>query len=95
MTNRKKFLNLVDVTLTDTLERNRQRIQNRENIRYSQEILIVLLEKIEENNFRNQDIAKMCECELSYLEDLLHGRIINVEHLQNIYDIVKMHSQPI
>lgn len=95
MTNKEKFLKLVDDTPTDTVEKNRQRIGQRELIRQSQEILILLLDKMDENNFTTKYVSKICECDLSYLENLLRCQIINVEQLKSIYDIVKMHSQPI
>src|SRR6478736_4507698 len=74
MTNKERFLALVSKEKTDTLERNRERIKNREVLRESQRIAIKVLARLDELNLSQKDLADKMNVSPQHVSKIVSGK---------------------
>lgn len=91
MTNKEKFLALVSPEDSGTLERNRERIKNREMLRESQQIALKVLFKLDELGWTQKDLADKMGVSPQQIYKITSGKenltIATQIKLQNILDI--------
>jgi transcriptional regulator with XRE-family HTH domain len=91
MTNKEKFLALVSREDQNTLERNRERIQNRSMLRESQQIALKVLLKLDDLGWTQKDLAKAMEVSPQQITKIVSGKEnLTIEtqiKLQNLLDI--------
>lgn len=91
MSNREKFNQLVSKEKTDTIERNKARIKNRQMLKESQRIALKVLLKLDELGWSQKDLAEKMEVSPQYINKVVKGQEnITLEtqiKLQNLLDI--------
>ena len=91
MTNKEKFLALVSEEDLETMVCIKNRVQNREMLRESQQIALKVLMKLDELSWSQKDLAKAMDDTLLAISKIVSGKenltIENQIKLQNILDI--------
>jgi transcriptional regulator with XRE-family HTH domain len=91
MTNKENFLALVSKEEQKTVERNRERIQNRAMLRESQQIALKVLLKLDDLGWTQKDLAKAMVVSPQQITKIVSGKEnLTIEtqiKLQNILDI--------
>ncbi|QEK51881.1 helix-turn-helix domain-containing protein [Pedobacter aquae] len=91
MTTREKFNQLVSKEKTDTIERNKARIKNRQMLKESQRIALKVLLKLDELGWTQKDLAAKMEVSPQYINKVVKGQEnITLEtqiKLQSLLDI--------
>lgn len=91
MNNKEKFLRLVSEEKTATLEKNKERIENRAMLRESQKIALKILSKLEELNWTQKDLAREMSVSPQHINKIVKGKenfsIDTQIKLQTILDI--------
>jgi plasmid maintenance system antidote protein VapI len=91
MTNKEKFLALVSKEKTNTLERNKERIQNRAMLRESQQIAIKIMARLDELGWSQKDLAQTLKVSPQQITKIVSGKEnLTIEtqiKLQTILDI--------
>lgn len=90
-TNRERFLALVSEVDTKTEERNSWRIANRQWIHVSQDIAFDILEKLDDLNWTQKDLAEKMGVSPQYINKIVKGSenftLESLVKLQTILDI--------
>lgn len=91
MTNKEKFLALVSQDDSKTIERNRERIKNRDMLRESQQIALKILLRLDELGWTQKQLAEKMEVTPQQVSKFVSGKAnLTIESqikLQNILDI--------
>lgn len=91
MTNKEKFLALVSPEDSGSIERNRERIKNREILRESQQIALKVLLKLDDLGWPQKDLAEKMGVSPQQISKIASGREnLTLEtqiKLQNMLDI--------
>lgn len=91
MTKKEKFLALVSKEKTNTLEKNRERIKNRDMLRESQQIAIKVLKRLDEIKWSQKALAEALEVSPQQVTKIVSGKenmtIETQVKLQNILNI--------
>lgn len=74
MTNKEKFLALVSKEKISTLEKNKERIKNREMLRESQRIAIKVLKKLDEIGWSQKDLAVAMDVSPQQVNKIVKGQ---------------------
>ena len=72
--NKEKFLALVSKEKTNTLEKNSDRIRNREMLRESQKIAIKVLKKLDEMGWSQKDLARELNVSPQHINKIVKGQ---------------------
>lgn len=90
-TNKERFLALVSKEKTNTLERNRARIKNREMLRESQRIALKVLARLDELDWSQKDLADKMNVRPQQISKIVSGKenftLETLIKLQNVLDI--------
>lgn len=91
MTNKEKFLALVSKEDSKTIERNKERIRNREMLRESQQIALKVLSKLDDLGWTQKYLAEKMNVSPQQISKIVSGKEnLTIEtqiKLQNILDI--------
>lgn len=91
MKNKENFLALVSKEDTKTLEKNRWRINNRHWLRESQEIAMKILDKLDELNWSQKDLAEKMGVSPQHINKIVKGSenltLDTITRLQKILNI--------
>lgn len=91
MTNKEKFMLLVSDRPSGTVERNKERIKNREMLRASQDIALKILNKLDVLNWSKADLAREMNVSPQYISKIVQGKenltLDTLIKLQNILAI--------
>lgn len=74
MTNKEKFLQLVESKEADTIKRAKERQRNRAMLRESQKIASKILSKLEELDWTQKQLAEKMEVSPQYVNKILRGK---------------------
>jgi len=74
MTNKENFLKLVSEDKTDTLERNRDRIRNRKQLRESRAIAMKVLFKLDDLGWSKKDLADKMNVSPQQITKIVKGK---------------------
>lgn len=96
MTNKEKFLLLVSKEDTGSLQRNRERIKNRQMLRQSQKIAIKVLMKLDELGWSQKTLAEKMGVSPQQISKIVSGKenltLETQEKLQRILDVAILAS---
>lgn len=91
MTKKDKILDIVSNEVVDTLDKNSERIRNREMLRESQSIAIKVITKLDELRWSQKDLAKKMDVSPQQISKIVSGKEnLTIEtqiKLQNILNI--------
>ena len=91
MTNREKFLALVSDIDVKAEEKSNWRIANRQWLRVSQDIAVDILEKLDEWEWTQKDLAEKMGVSPQYINKLVKGREnLTLETLVKLQDILEI-----
>lgn len=89
--NREKFLELVSKESTNTSEKNKEMIANREWLRVSRDIAFKILEKLDELGWTQKELAEKMEVSPQYISKMLKGsENLTLESLAKIQRILEI-----
>ena len=74
MTNKEKFLQLVESKEADTIKRAKERQRNRAMLRESQNIASQILSKLDELDWSQKQLAEKMEVSPQYINKILRGK---------------------
>lgn len=90
-TKKDNFLDIVSNEVVDTLDKNSERIRNREMLRESQSIAIKVITKLDELRWSQKDLAKKMDVSPQQISKIVSGKEnLTIEtqiKLQNILNI--------
>lgn len=83
LNNKQNFLNLVEKDVNKYLQRNKERVLNRSEIRKRQEISLNLLMKIDELKISKHALSTSLNISLEELEDVLNCKKVLTKDFEN------------
>lgn len=91
MTPKQKLLSLVSKEKTETLNKNKDRIKNREMLRESQQIAIKVLMKLDELGWAQKDLAREMQVSPQQITKIVSGKEnLTIETQIKIQNILKI-----
>jgi len=91
MANKEKFLSIVSNEKVDTINRNKERIKNREMLRRSQNIAIKVLQKLDELEWTQIELAEKMNLSSAQISKIVSGKEkISIELQNKLNNILNM-----
>jgi hypothetical protein len=90
MTNKQKFLELVSNDLEPSkqfMEMLKFRIDNREEIKRSQQIALKILNKLDDLNITKKELSLFCNVEIDEITKLVSGQSIDLDN--NLLSVIE------
>ena len=93
--NKEKFLSLVSNVKTNTVERNQERIRNREMSRVSSSIALKVLNRMDDLGWDNNRLSQELDIPLGFVNKIISGKynlslntLMNIQRTLNIKIII-------